>query len=97
MIHVFVVGNQSALNFTTDNNYFHLDGWLVSGESYQVAIQAIGPLGDLSLEMSIPMSFQTLVEAPKNFRSEDVDVNFIKLAWDPVYGLSSCFYKNGIF
>jgi len=86
---VFVVGNQSALNFTTDNNYFHLDGWLVSGESYQVAIQAIGPLGDLSLEMSIPMSFQTLVEAPKNFRSEDVDVNFIKLAWDPVYGASA--------
>jgi len=89
MVHVFVVGNQSALNFTTDNNYFHLDGWLVSGESYQVAIQAIGPLGDLSLEMSIPMGFQTLVEAPKNFRSEDVDVNFIKLAWDPVYGASA--------
>merc|ERR1719320_1515050 len=26
---------------------------------------------------------------PKNFRSEDVDVNFIKLAWDPVYGASA--------
>ena len=80
------MGNQSQLNFTTAHNYFHLERWLISGERYQVGVQAIGPLGDLSLDISLPFDFQTLIEAPKNFRSEDVDVNFIKLAWDSVYG-----------
>jgi len=89
VVHVFVMGNQSQLNFTTAHNYFHLERWLISGERYQVGVQAIGPLGDLSLDISLPFDFQTLIEAPKNFRSEDVDVNFIKLAWDSVYGASA--------